>query len=41
VHPLGRAIGQERLDDLTAMNGGAVPDDDHTTGDLAEEMGIV
>ncbi len=38
VQPLGRAMRQERLDDLTAVNGGAVPDDDHTTGDLAEEM---
>ena len=38
VHPLGRAIRQERLDDLTAVNGGAVPDDDHATEDLAEEM---
>ena len=38
VHPLGRAIRQDCLADLTAMNGGAIPDDDHAAGDLAEEM---
>src|SRR5918999_3265744 len=37
VHPLGRATRQELLDNLTAMNGGAIPDDDHAAGHLAEE----
>src|SRR4051812_33290229 len=38
VQPVGRAVRQERLDDLTTMNGGAIPQDDQAAGDLAEEM---
>jgi hypothetical protein len=37
MHPWGCAIGQAGLADLTAMHGGAIPDDDHTAGNLAEE----
>jgi hypothetical protein len=38
VHPLGCTVGQERLDAMTAMNGSAIPDDDHTAGDFPQQM---
>jgi hypothetical protein len=38
VHPLGRAIGQERLDDLAAMDGGAIPNNEQAAGNLTEEV---
>jgi hypothetical protein len=38
VQPLGCTIRQECLDDLTAMDGGAIPQDDHTAWDLTQQM---
>ena len=38
MQSLRRAIGQECLDDLTAMDGGAIPQDDHTAWDLTQQM---
>jgi hypothetical protein len=35
--PLRRAIGQELLDEIATVNGGAVPDDDHAVGGLAQQ----
>jgi hypothetical protein len=43
VNPLRGAIRQERLDDMTAVNGGAIPggaipNDDHAAGHLAQQV---
>lgn len=32
------AIGQELLDDMTAVNGGSVPDDEHAAWDFTQQM---
>jgi hypothetical protein len=33
-----RAVGEERLEYLTPMHGGPIPDDDHAAGHRAHEM---
>jgi hypothetical protein len=38
MEPLGRSVGQELFDEMAAVNGGAIPDNDHTTGDLPQHM---
>ena len=38
VHPSRGAIGQELLDDVTAVNGGAIPNDHHAAGHLAQQV---
>jgi hypothetical protein len=38
VHSLVHAMSQDHLDDLTAIYGSAIPDDDHAAGDFANEM---
>lgn len=38
VQPLGRAIGEELLDDLTAVDRGALPHDHQAAGDLAPQV---
>jgi hypothetical protein len=38
VEALGCPIGQERLDDLTTVNGGTVPDDDHPAWDFTQQV---
>lgn len=38
VEPLGRPIGQERLDDLTARHRRAIPDNDHPARHLPQHM---
>jgi hypothetical protein len=38
VHPLGRPIGEELLDEMTAMNGGAIPHDHPAAGHLTQQV---
>ena len=38
MEALRRPIGQEALDELTAMNRGAIPDDHHSARHLAQQM---
>lgn len=38
MEPLRRAIGQERLDDVTAMNRGPIPDEHQAAGHLPQHM---
>ena len=38
VQPLGRPIGEELPDEMTAMNGGAIPHDHHAAGHLTQQM---
>jgi hypothetical protein len=38
MNPLGCAIRQAFLNDLTAMDGSAIPDEHHTAGHLAPEV---
>jgi hypothetical protein len=38
VEALGCPIGQERLNDLTTVNGGTVPDDDHPAWDFTQQV---
>jgi hypothetical protein len=38
VKALRRALGQELLDDTTAVHGGAVPDDDHAAWDFTQQV---
>jgi hypothetical protein len=38
VHPLGRPIGEELLDEMTARNGGAIPHEHHPAGHLTEQV---
>ena len=38
VKALRRSIGQELLDDATAVNGGSVPDDDHAARDFTQQV---
>jgi hypothetical protein len=32
------AVPQKRLDHVTAVNGGSIPNNDHATGDLPQQM---
>jgi hypothetical protein len=38
MQALGGALGQARLDGVAAVEGGALPDDDHGAGDLAPQV---
>src|SRR5688572_9043668 len=38
VESRGRLISQERFDDVAAVNGGSIPDEDHAAGPLTQEM---
>ena len=38
VEALRRAVGQECLDGMAAMDGGAIPDDDHAAWHLAQQV---
>jgi hypothetical protein len=38
MEALRRALGQELADDVTAMNRGAIPDDDHAAGHLPQQV---